>query len=256
MINTWNESLLHEELKEYYRGERGVTEAPLLGSICDVLNEDGSVTEIQTASLGKLKNKLERLLELRNVQVVYPIAATTLIETYHADGTLKTRRKSPKKGSIYQVFHEITGLIALLCHSRFTLTVQFVDVIELRVADGSGSWRRKGVRVSDRKIIRLHESRSFTDGFDYRSLIPDSLAERFTVKDLATAGAGRYAGKMAWVLRKLGCIEIAEKKGNAFVYQRTVLNKRKAIKKAYPSKGKEISTEVPSPSAELTTTVP
>lgn len=256
MINTWNESLLHEELKEYYRGDGGVTEAPLLGSICDVLNEDGSVTEIQTASLGKLKTKLERLLELRHVQVVYPIATTTLIETYHEDGTLKTRRKSPKKGSIFQLFQEITGLVVLLDHPRFTLTVQFADIIELRVADGSGSWRRKGVRISDRKIVRLHESRSFITVRDYLALLPDATPANFTVKDLATAGAGRYAGKMAWVLRKLGCIEIAEKKGNAFVYRRSVIKKTKASRKAYPSKGKEMSTEVPSPSIELTTTAP
>ena len=37
MINTWNESLLHEELKEYYRGETGTAEVPVEGSICDVV---------------------------------------------------------------------------------------------------------------------------------------------------------------------------------------------------------------------------
>lgn len=62
MINTWNESLLHEELKDYYCGDNGNTEVPLEGSICDVLLNDGSIVEIQTANLGKLKKNSKNYL--------------------------------------------------------------------------------------------------------------------------------------------------------------------------------------------------
>ena len=47
MINTWNESLLHEELKAYYCGDNGLKEVPIDGSICDILAADGQIIEIK-----------------------------------------------------------------------------------------------------------------------------------------------------------------------------------------------------------------
>lgn len=253
MINTWNESLLHEELKEYYRGDTGETEISLEGSICDVLHEDGSITEIQTSSVGKLRVKLEKLLERHRIRVVYPVATTKLIETYSAEAVLLSRRKSPKKGNACQVFGEITGIAHLIGHPNLTITVQLAEVLELRVADGTGSWRRKGVRISDRKLIRLVEAIDLSTPADYLSLIPEAVPPAFTVADLRDAGAGRSAGKMAWVLRKAGLIELAEKRGNAFVYRR-----KKGVrgKKRYVTRGRNKDTTVPTPSSEVTDTVP
>ncbi len=243
MINTWNESLLHEELKEYYRGESGESEISLEGSICDILHDDGSVTEIQTSSIGKLRAKLEKLLEGRPVRVVYPVAVQTIIETYSAESELLKRRKSPKKGTAFQVFSELTGVAHLLAHPNLTVTVQLADVLELRIADGTGSWRRKGVRISDRKLIRLGDRIDLANRADYLSLIPPNVPPLFTVADLRDAGAGRNAGKMAWVLRKAGWIELAEKRGRAFVYR---------VKKgrSQATRGKTMVTTVPTPSSE------
>lgn len=219
MINTWNESLLHEELKEYFSGDTGKTEVPIEGSICDAVLDDGSVVEIQTAHLGKLKGKLEKILETRKVNLVYPIAVNTTIETFEPTGELRTRRKSPKHGKIYQLFDELTGIWHLVGHENLTVTVVFTDILELRVADGTGSWRRKGIRISDRKLVKIHETRSFHTARDFAALVPPDIPAVFTVMDLSRAGVGTHAGKMAWVLAKTRIAERTGKAGRAYTYR-------------------------------------
>lgn len=227
MINTWNESLLHEELKDYYCDGKGLKEVHLEGSICDIVFGDGSIVEIQTVNLGKLKTKLEKLLANHPLTLVYPIAENTHIETYGIDRNLISRRKSPKHGTIFQLFRELTKIYPLLDHPNFTLTVVFADIIEIRIADGKGSWRRKGVRLEDRKLSKIHSFRNFSDKTDYAALLPQNLAEIFTVADLKKIGAGNYAGYMAWVMRNIGIIKIQEKKGNAYCYARVPLDKNR-----------------------------
>jgi len=220
MINTWNESLLHEELKDIYCGELGKKEVEVEGSICDAVREDQSIVEIQTRNLSKLKPKLDKLLLNHRVNLVYPIALTTRLETWTPEQTLKSARKSPKKGVVFQLFDELTGIYPLLGHRNLTLTVVFADVLEIRMADGTGSWRRKGIRIEDRKLLKIHESRAFTSLSDLDALIPPTLPFPFTVQDLNQAGVGHHAGKMAWVLRKCGLLTVVGKKGRAFLYDR------------------------------------
>ena len=221
MINTWNESLLHEELKDYFSGNTGITEVPVDGSICDVVLDDGSIVEIQTKNLGKLKRKLEKLLETRKVNLVFPIEVNTTIESYEPSGELKTRRKSPKHGKIFQLFSELTGIWHLIGHKNLTITAVFTDTLELRLADGEGSWRRKGVSICDRKLLKIHETKVFASKSDYAALVPREIPENFTVADLSLAGVGAHAGKMAWVLGKTGIAERTGKAGRAFTYRLT-----------------------------------
>jgi len=228
MINTWNESLLHEELKDRYCGDSGAKEVPLEGSICDVVCADGLIVEVQTANLGKLKNKLDKLLEHHQVKLVYPIARNTIIETYSPDGTLQSRRKSPKHETVYSVFSEFTRLWPLIGHANLILEIVHADILELRIADGTGSWRRKGIRKEDKKLMRVHETTLLSGKKDWAELVQFKKDEEFSVKDLQISGAGKHAGKMAWVLRKAGIIEQTGKRGNAFIYRKTG-RKRKAV---------------------------
>ncbi len=220
MINTWNESLLHEELKDLYCGPKGQKEVPLLGSICDVVTEKGDIIEIQTAQLGKLRLKLEKLLQERSVTLVFPVARNCVIETYAPDGSLVSRRKSPKHANAYAIFGESTGLWRLLGNPKLTIELVHADILEIRVADGTGSWRRKGIRKADKKLLCVHERTTLRSPEDWARLLPPGVPQEFTVKDLQQNGAGKHAGKMAWTLRKAGFIELTGKNGNSFVYRR------------------------------------
>ncbi|HHU36492.1 MAG TPA: hypothetical protein GXZ47_04595 [Treponema sp.] len=219
MINTYNETSLHETLKHSYCDHGGAVEVPLDGVICDVIRSDGKIVEVQTSGFGQIKKKLENLLLVNKIELVHPIAVNLIIETYSADRTLISRRKSPKHGNVFQLFNELTGIYTLLSHPNLTVTGVFTDVSETRIQDGTGSWRRKGVRIENRKLITIHEKRSFSGLDDFKALIPDTLPSPFTVSDLKKAGAGKHAGKMAWVLRKCGCIIHTGKRGNAFLYE-------------------------------------
>lgn len=220
MINTWNESSLHESLKHAWCGDDGSVEVARDGVICDAVRSDGTIIEVQTTSFGKIKDKLSRLLPDNRVELVYPVAVNLVIETWSADGTVLSCRKSPKHGTIYQLFGEMTGIIHLLGHSNLSITVVFADVREKRINDGSGSWRRKGVRIAERILEHIHETRTFSNIEDFAALLPEILPEHFTVSDLRKAGAGKHAGKMAWVLRKTNRIRLSGKNRNAFVYTR------------------------------------
>ena len=57
---------------------------------------------------------------------------------------------------------------------------------------------------------------------DYLGVIPASVAEEFTTADLAAAirQPRRMAQKVAYVLRAMGVLRVAGKRGNAFLYSR------------------------------------
>jgi hypothetical protein len=218
-INTWNESGLHEALKERYRGEGGATEVALEGVVCDVVRADGTVVEIQTRGLGRLKGKLVRLLADRPVRLVFPVARDKILETRTPSGRLKSRRRSPKHESKFAVFAELTGLWPLLDHPGLVIEVVHVDVLETRVDDGKGSWRRRGVRIAGRELVAVHGADTFRGLADWARLVPPSLPAEFTVKELAAAAAGGHAGRMAWTLRHAGVLALCGKRGNALVYR-------------------------------------
>lgn len=219
MINTWNESFLHESLKERYGEPSDILEAPVNGSICDVLHADGSITEIQTAHLSKLRQKVEKLVADRKIRIVYPIAQTLRLETRGSEGELISSRKSPKKGTIFQIFPEITGLYQFFDTGQLTLEILFADITEYRIADGTGSWRRKGVRIDNRKLNEIHGSLCIRSKADLLALLPLNLPETFTTKDLKLQGAGRFAGHMVWVLKKLNVLEKIGSRDRCYLYR-------------------------------------
>lgn len=215
MINTWNESQLHEDLKNLYNGKK---EVPIDGFICDVETPDKNIIEIQTKHLSALKEKLEKLLVHQRVTIIHPIPISTLIETYTKENILKTQRKSPKHGTIYDLFPELTKIYHLLENENLTITVLFVEILEIRKDDGEGSWRRKGISIVDKKLIQVKNTQSFCGLHEYLSLIPKNVGDNFTTADLKKTEIGNRANITAWVLYKMNLIERVGKIKNAYLY--------------------------------------
>jgi hypothetical protein len=97
-----------------------------------------------------------------------------------------------------------------------------VDVLEIRVLDGKGSWRRRGASIADRSITEYHETLVFNAPRDYRFFLPVKAGEPFTTKSLGEkAGiAPETARKALYVLTRIGLAERLGKEGNAYVYRR------------------------------------
>jgi hypothetical protein len=188
------------------------------------------LVEIQTRSFSSLKPKLLQLLETYPVLVVYPVAAEKWIVRLDDDlHTILSRRKSPRKGRYEDLFLELVAFPELLQHQNLTirvlLTTQEEILCRANVATGShkkASWRRKGWKIYDRSLVKVKDQRDFTTPTDFFELIPNSLGGKFTAGQLGRAmGTNlRIAQKMLYCLRKMGVVEITDRKKRGYLYQR------------------------------------
>lgn len=219
-IGMLGEKSLHSALKNWYSQPGDLLEAEVDGFQID-LKRPGLLIEIQTAGFSSLKRKLKTLLEKHCVRLVYPIAEEKWIVRVEADSVTRIgRRKSPKRGNIYQIFSELVSIPGLMSHPRFSLEVLFIREEEIRCHDGKGSRRRKGASIVDRCLIEVISRRLYANPSEFLSLIPPDLPEPFSTRDLAESiDRPRWlAQKMAYCLRQMGIIEVAGKNRNSLLY--------------------------------------
>ncbi|MDR2618182.1 MAG: hypothetical protein LBC62_04850 [Treponema sp.] len=223
MIGTERESSLHRALKFRYSGDGGETEALTGDFICDARTSDGEFIEVQTGSFGPLKEKVKTLTRTGKVRIIHPIIVRKEIELYDTEGKLLRRRTSPKKGCCWDLFRALLYAPDLPLFKNLTVELALVDVLEKRVADSKGSWRRKGVSINDRFLSAWHEGIILSKPKDYNRFIPFTKKERFTVRNLSekTGIDTSLAGKCLYVLNKMGLVERVGKKGNSLIYKTT-----------------------------------
>ncbi len=219
-INTYNEKPLHAALKHWYAQPGARLEAPIDGYIIDVVQDD-LLIEIQTGSFASLKAKLRDLVQRHPVRLVYPIPYEKWIVKLPQEPDGKsTRRKSPKRGSVVELFAELVSFPRLLAHPNFTLEVLMTQEDEVRRFDGRKAWRRRGWVIEDRRLLDVVARHRFDTPNALAALLPADLPAPFTTADLATAlgQSRRLAQKMAYCLRETGIIEAAGKRGRAVLY--------------------------------------
>jgi hypothetical protein len=99
--------------------------------------------------------------------------------------------------------------------------VLLIEEEEVRCHDGRGSWRRRGISVKDRKLLKVFDSILFRESRDFLALLPNELDVNFTNKDLALhlGMSIKLAQKMTYCLRKMGVLSIAGKNRNELIFQ-------------------------------------
>ena len=221
-INIYREGSLHAALKEAYALPGDRIEAPVGGYVADILRGDLCI-EIQTGSFGALRTKLAALLTAQRVLVVYPVVAVKWIAVYDAAGEqLLRRRKSPRRGRAVELFSQLVYLGELVAHPRLSFEVALVEVEELRRDDGQGSWRRQGVSISERRLLRLLGTQRFDDPASLAAMLPVELPDPFTNRELAQRlGVGaRLANRITYCLRQAGCLYLVGRAGRAHLFSR------------------------------------
>ena len=221
-IGELNERSLHRALKARYATPGSATEQAVEGFVADVVVGDRLV-EIHTGNFSPLKRKLPRLLQHHPVTLVYPIAKDRYIVKVPDDPDAKTtRRKSPKHGSVYQVFEPLASIPRLLAHPRFTLELALVVEDAVRVWDDRARRRRGGWVTVDRQLVEVVETLRIRRMRDLFALLDAKLPAEFTTRDLAGAmqSSRRLGQQAAFCLREAGVTEICGKVGNALVYRR------------------------------------
>ena len=220
-VGTLNENPLHAALKQWYARPGDQLEVAVDGYVIDIVQEDRLV-EIQTGHFSPLKAKLADLVKRHRVRLVYPIAQEKWIVKLDDSGEPMDRRKSPKRGSVCDLFVPLVSIPLLLQHPRFELEVLLVQMEERRRHDANRAWRRRGWVVEERRLLAVVARHRFTGPSDLVALLPDSLPSAFTTAHIAGAmGCSRIvAQKMAYCLRQMKGIEPIGKQGNARLYRR------------------------------------
>jgi hypothetical protein len=220
-IGTQKESALHEALKFRYAGESGKTEEMLGAYVCDGVTGAGEIIEVQTGSFGPLRRKVRELTARGPVRIVHPVILTKHIETFGPEGNILRKRKSPRRGSEWDLFKHLLYAPELVLLPGLSIELALIDVLEKRILDGKGSWRRKGASITGRELAGWHGSLCLRGLKDYYRFVPFGQRE-FTARDLAEkAGiAPDLAQKALYVLTKIGVVQRTGKKGNAYRYQK------------------------------------
>ncbi|MFH1942362.1 MAG: hypothetical protein ABIL68_09685 [bacterium] len=220
LIGTLGEKSLHSALKDWYVRPGDRLEAEVDGFHIDIVRRN-LLIEIQTKNFSSIRRKLNTLAVRHPVRLVFPISKEKWIVRIGADGETRLgRRKSPKKGHLFQLFEELVSLPELIRNRNFSLEVLLIREEEVRRDDGHGSWRRKGWSIFDRCLVEVVDSRIFKTSTDFLDLMPKDLLDPFTTDDLAKSiDKPRWiAQKMAYCLRSMGAIDVIGKKGNAVLY--------------------------------------
>ncbi len=239
MINTFNESKLHLKLKNLYALEyNGKTEVKFDDSpwIFDVIAEDGSAIEIQTANISALKEKCEYMLEKgKKVRIVHPVAVEKTIEMIESSGNILYSKKSPKKDFFLSSLRGMTKLCSILPNENCIIEVLYVKITETRrKTDGK-------VQLSNRSRRHLrdwtHDEKRLDEIIgkdvlktknDWLNLLPKGVREKeFRLCELEKSlmeskskKEAKWASLLVWTLLKMNILEISRTQGRSKYYRR------------------------------------
>ncbi|SFD28041.1 hypothetical protein [Ruminococcus albus] len=211
-IGTLAEKTVHAVLKEYYGGGEENKEIPLGGFVADVVSEDG-VIEIQTRALYRLERKLEALLPLCRVTVVYPIEDRKyLLDIDPESGELVSRRLSPKRVKIWHGISELYGIRKYLGNDNLTIRFPVLTVEETRIR---GAEKKRRADKIDKLPVEMTAEVVIRRKEDIAALLPVNLPDGFTAAEFAKLCRVNTdtAGKCIRVLSIMGIITECGKQG-------------------------------------------
>jgi len=214
-----NEHSLHSAIKDWYSVPKDRFEVRVDGFIIDILREN-LLIEVQTKSFRAIKRKLSSLVESHKVRLVYPIPEKKWIVRITESSELVTKRKSPRKGRLVDLFYELVSIPDLIAGENFSLEVLMIEEEEIRCSDGKGSWRRRGVSIKDRRLINVTDRVLFRNEVDFLRFLPSDLKRPFTNRSLAdqTGVSISLTRKMTYCLRKMGAIIRVGKNGRELIF--------------------------------------
>ena len=236
-FSTYNESSLHHTLKLFYAEKyEGKTEVDLDGHVYDIVTINNDVIEIQTKTLSALYNKtVDAIAKGHNVKIVHPIPIKTLIKLYDENQNLIKESRSSKKGSLYDIFREVTKLYPVLLDRHFSLEIVEINMTEKRIQTSEPVQSKNGRRrfkknwiKTDKLLEEIIETKTFNKKTDYIKLLPKSLPEVFCANDLkislkkeklAPARIYNNPHIIIWVLSKMELISMTDIKNRNHYYK-------------------------------------
>lgn len=224
-IGTLQEKTIHAVLKNFYEPDLEHQEIPVENFVADILR-DGEIIEIQTRAFQALRRKLDTFLQQYQVTIVYPIVRTKWLYWIDEEtGEITKKRKSPKKGTIYDAIPELYKIKPYLPNPNLHLCLVLIDAEEYRLLNGWSQDRKKGSTRYDRIPTQLVDEFFIGSLADYQCLIPEGLPSDYTSRDFAKAARIplSYAQTTLTILHHIGLVHRTGKAGRSYTYESLVL---------------------------------
>jgi hypothetical protein len=218
------ETTLHRQLKAHYAPDGALVEQRIGRYRIDVVDGD-ELIEIQLGSLSAIRDKIAALVREHRVRIVKPIVARKfLVKQQRAGGQIVSRRRSPKQGTVLDLFDELVHFTRVFPHPSLALEVVLVEIEEWRFP-GHGRrrrWRRNDQQVEDQHLVAVLGGQTFQKANDLCRLLPRKMPNRFHTRHIAAGlGVQRWiAQRMAYCLRETGAIKTVGKERGAWLYER------------------------------------
>lgn len=218
-IGTLNEKQIHSVLKSYFAVTAYDKEIKIGNFYADLVTENG-IFEIQTDNFKNLVNKLDSFLQAVHVTVVYPFHKITRLNYVDASTgeLLKTGAKTMHK-NLTDFFLELYRIKQYLNDPNLTVCIAELSVDNYRFTKKDmkrrKSDRKMSVPVSLENLVFLEDSNS------YKRFIPNELSDRFTRKELAGLLKTCDTSLFIEIMKDVGLIDFAGKKGNEYLFIRT-----------------------------------
>lgn len=236
-IGTYSEKRMHRTLKLFFCPDESCHEVRIRpdGSIGEVggsgrggyiadICHDGDIIEIQTGGFYSLKPKLRFYLERTELEitVVHPLAAVKYTSWISPeDGSVTSRRRSPKRECLRDALPELFWLSDMLCDNRLHFCFPMMSVEEFRLLDGWSRDKKRGSNRYERIPTELIDI-IWLDADNLPSLLPDGLPNEFTAAEFSRIikFKGRKLYNVLALFCAVGVIQKGEKKGRAYVYRK------------------------------------
>ena len=215
-----NERSLHSAIKSWYHLQGDRFEVKVDCYVVDIVRGD-LLIEIQTENFSAIRKKLRTLTKEHRVRLLYPISLEKMIVNVTLSGEVLSRRRSPKKGRLIDLFYELVRVPDLFNGDNFSMEVLMIKEEEVRCDDGRGSWKRRGTSIKGRKLISIIERTEFTNKTDFLKFLPEYLPQPFTNRSLAESLdiSMVLSRKITYSLRKMGLIREVGKKGRISLFE-------------------------------------
>lgn len=217
------ETTLHQQLKLHYAVEAAQTEVVVGRYRIDAIRGE-ELIEVQCASLSAIKTKIKELTRRHPVRVVKPVILRTRIAKKKTPkGKVTSRRMSPKRGDVLDIFDDLIYFTRVFPQENLTLELALVHVEQTRIPQRSHRRRwRKDYRVDDVALEKIESTMEIQNAEDLFAMVGiDADVDHFTTEDIArVTGRPRwFAQKIAYVLKHTAAIEPIGRNRSGILYR-------------------------------------
>ncbi len=195
-IGTYKEKSLHYILKHFFESDPDFHEVAYRGFVADCMRDD-QITEIQTATLYGMTDKLDAFLTDKRVRIVFPIAVKRRILWMDKNsGEVTGSLRYTKGENMYSLIWELAYIVDYLRDPSLTVTAVLIHADDYRLLSGRRANPKKGARKLDLIPTELVDVVNLSLPEDLRAYVPEELPEVFTRDDFSKAAHLR--GRALW----------------------------------------------------------